>query len=400
MKHKKPIKRKTSAQAMVEFAIALPVLLLLLYGLLETGRYLFLYSTVVNASRQAVRYGSATGAGGDFTSVGGPNNTGIARYQDCYGIRRAAQTGAYIARFENILIDYDSGPNTPTANASLNPDFCDSVNTDGRLTSTILADNKHRITVQITEPYVPLVPGLVPFVGRNIIATSSRTILLSVSIEVTSPSVLYTSVPTDTLIPTETPSHTATPTFTETPTPTFTPITYTPTSSFTPTITLTPTVTFTPSNTPTPSYTPTPSFTPTPSKTPIGNCNLVTHGGEDISGTTFSMTINNPTGVDLQILDVTVFWNHDGGHKQGTDNSLRLRSATITSGSTTNTFWSGNIYSTNYTIIPGDPLLIPTGTSTITFTFHQSYTRTNGSERIFINFETNGCQGYPVDSNK
>ena len=61
MKMKKNFEGKKPAQAMVEFAIALPVLLLLLYGILEAGRLLFLYSTVVTASRQAVRYGSATG---------------------------------------------------------------------------------------------------------------------------------------------------------------------------------------------------------------------------------------------------------------------------------------------------------------------------------------------------
>ena len=49
---------------MVEFAIALPVLLLLLYGILEAGRLLFVYSTVVTASRQAARYGATTGENG------------------------------------------------------------------------------------------------------------------------------------------------------------------------------------------------------------------------------------------------------------------------------------------------------------------------------------------------
>jgi hypothetical protein len=34
--------KKKPAQAMVEFAIALPILLLLLYGIIETGRLLFL----------------------------------------------------------------------------------------------------------------------------------------------------------------------------------------------------------------------------------------------------------------------------------------------------------------------------------------------------------------------
>ena len=64
---------------MVEFAIALPVLLLLLYGILEAGRLLFVYSTVVTASRQAARYGATTGE----------NGSGVPRYQDCDGIRAA-----------------------------------------------------------------------------------------------------------------------------------------------------------------------------------------------------------------------------------------------------------------------------------------------------------------------
>ena len=63
MKLKKITPQKNRAQAMVEFAIALPILLMLLYGMLEAGRLLFIYSTIVTASRQAVRYGSATGIG-------------------------------------------------------------------------------------------------------------------------------------------------------------------------------------------------------------------------------------------------------------------------------------------------------------------------------------------------
>ena len=55
---------------------------MLLYGILETGRLLFLYSTIVTASRQAVRYGSATGVG--------PN--GYPRYQECAEIKRIADT--------------------------------------------------------------------------------------------------------------------------------------------------------------------------------------------------------------------------------------------------------------------------------------------------------------------
>jgi len=104
------------------------------------------------------------------------------------------------------------------------------------------------------------------------------------------------------------------------------------------------------------------------------------------------MTINNPTGVALQIGFVTVSWNHDLGHKTTGDKTLRLQSAALSG-----TFWTGNIYATSYTITPASKT-IPTGGSTITFTFHQPYVEPDGSERIFINIATNGCQLYSIDS--
>ncbi len=110
--------KKNKAQAMVEFAIVLPILLLLLYGILEAGRLLFIYSTIVTASRQAVRYGSATGQGLDYTAQGGPDNSNVPRYQDCYGIRLAAQRVDFLNAIEDedIIIQYDDGPadTTPT----------------------------------------------------------------------------------------------------------------------------------------------------------------------------------------------------------------------------------------------------------------------------------------------
>src|SRR5512139_1149020 len=87
-------------QAMVEFALALPLLLLLIFGILELGRLVFTYSSVVNASREAVRYGSATGlkAAGSTTL----------RYADCAGIRAAAKKVSFSANVtdSDIVINY------------------------------------------------------------------------------------------------------------------------------------------------------------------------------------------------------------------------------------------------------------------------------------------------------
>ncbi|HJS17114.1 MAG TPA: TadE family protein, partial [Anaerolineales bacterium] len=168
-------KRKNSAQAMVEFAIALPVLLLLLYGILEAGRLLFLYSTVVTASRQAVRYGATTGEG----------NGGVPRYQDCIGIRSAADAVSYLGQFDTIALEYDLGVTNDDPPARISPtSYCPgNTPTDSSLTTAILEGNRTRLYVSVTERFTPLV-RLVPFFERDITASSARTILYSVPIVV------------------------------------------------------------------------------------------------------------------------------------------------------------------------------------------------------------------------
>jgi Flp pilus assembly protein TadG len=51
------MKRTTRAQALVEFALLLPILLLLSMLLLDLGRAVYYYSVVYNAVREGARYG-------------------------------------------------------------------------------------------------------------------------------------------------------------------------------------------------------------------------------------------------------------------------------------------------------------------------------------------------------
>lgn len=165
---------KKPAQAMVEFAIALPVLLLMLYGILEAGRLLFLYSTVVTASRQAVRYGSATGEG----------NNGVPRYQDCDGIRNAANKVGYLGPFDSITLQYDQGVTNTNPPAPVDRKTYCTGSTDSSLNTEILQGNRTRLVVTVTKEFRPIVPKLVPFIQRIITASSARTILYSVPIVV------------------------------------------------------------------------------------------------------------------------------------------------------------------------------------------------------------------------
>ena len=54
--------RGSQAQALVEFALVMPLLLLLLVGIIDFGRALFVYSEVSNAAREAVRYAAVNSA--------------------------------------------------------------------------------------------------------------------------------------------------------------------------------------------------------------------------------------------------------------------------------------------------------------------------------------------------
>jgi len=147
------------AQAMVEFAIALPVLLLLLFGIMEVGRMALIYTMVTNASRDASRYASAVGRGDDL----------LFKYNHCAGIKQAAIDSTYnlvaIAP-SDILISYvdENGVSAGTCDATSGED------------PDITVDSEYRVTVQVKAYYTRVVT-LIPIPSRWITSTSTRTIL-------------------------------------------------------------------------------------------------------------------------------------------------------------------------------------------------------------------------------
>lgn len=154
---------------MVEFALILPILLMLIYGLLEVGRLIFIYSTVVTANREAARYGSATGL-----NVTG----GVARYRDCAGIRAAAQNVDFLDAFSdaNIAITYDRGPGTADYAT------CPVGQTTGGPSDTqVNTPPLTRIKVQVTATFTPLA-AIVPLNPITITSPNARTIIGSVQL--------------------------------------------------------------------------------------------------------------------------------------------------------------------------------------------------------------------------
>ena len=151
------------AQAMVEFSLVIVLLLVLILGIIEVARVLFIYSSIITSSREAVRYGSVTGH----------NDAGTLFYQDCAGIRSAAKKTSFLQNIQdsNITIEYDTGPGTAVY------DTCTS-----DLDASVSLATDSRILVTVTAAYKPIIP-LVPITGRTIVFSSARTIIGTVKFE-------------------------------------------------------------------------------------------------------------------------------------------------------------------------------------------------------------------------
>lgn len=224
--------RRPIGQGIVEFALVLPILLVLILGIIGLGHLFFSYILTITAGREAVRY----------ASVAGMNASGnLMRYRDCAGIRASAvRIGGFAGVApEDVVVEYDNGPGSAVFAT------CPLGGTGPALGSGT------RVLVSIDHQYTPLVP-LIQIDPFPMHAESVRTVIIQIAVGTSNP--LPTSAygghiptltftPTITLTPTPTPTETPVPTATETPTTT-------------PTVTLTPTPTETP--------TPTATFTPTP----------------------------------------------------------------------------------------------------------------------------------------
>ena len=364
------------AQAMVEFALVLMLLLVIMVGLLEVGRLMFMYAAVNNASREAARYASAIGL----------DDSGNLKYQYCDGIRNMARRSAFFTPL-TITISYDHGPNTTAF------DTCDgTVDTGVSVNSGTTLD---RVYVTVRADYSPMV-NLIPIGTRTIISSSARTILGYADLEdssSSSPNTPTSSVPTTpgpgTTVPSATPTATLpsdTPTATspggEVATMTLWPSS---TPSLVPTITPTATITSTPTETSTPTLT----FTPTITPTAMPGCDSITTGWIIVFQQYMSLSITNPHDT-ITVQSVQVVWNSINGGEG--NEPLALKSADLGG-----VFWAGTDSTGNLTFRPSS-VTIPgnNATSTILFTFDKTYQTINNAESIVISLSTPGCEGYTI----
>ncbi len=106
--------KSQGGQALVEFALAFTIFLLVVLGIIEFGRLLVAYSSVYTAAREAARYGAAVDA-----------SSGTPLYNDCAGIRAAARRVGFLGMIDDkdlankVQISYDNLTNIDVTDPNL-----------------------------------------------------------------------------------------------------------------------------------------------------------------------------------------------------------------------------------------------------------------------------------------
>ncbi len=172
---------KPKGQAIAEFSMALPILMLVVVGLLEAGRALFMYSSVVNASREAVRYATAYGV----------DESDVLHIQNCAEIRNTARRVGFLLPLEDddIVISYDTGsqfvdPDGIPGNGdeyhdpavALSPATCDGAvdGVDDGVDTRVTLACGDRVVVEVKAEYNPILP-ILPLQNQTFTSSSART---------------------------------------------------------------------------------------------------------------------------------------------------------------------------------------------------------------------------------
>lgn len=146
---------------LIEFAIVVPLLLLLLFGILEFGRVISEFTTMRTAAREGARFATTV-----------ENTSGAPNYRDCSGIIDAVHAKAVIGTVETVTIQWTGlAPGFPShtcteADPTNDPD-----------PNAVVSGTKVEVTV--TSSFDSVVPILEIFLeGLSLDTTQTREIFI------------------------------------------------------------------------------------------------------------------------------------------------------------------------------------------------------------------------------
>lgn len=118
------MKRITRGQSLVEFALLLPILLLLAVMLLDLGRAVYYYSVIFNAVREGARYGIIHPTDGSGIEAAARNLT-VGLDQDDLTISSVLPSPPESGDVVQVIATYRFRPVTPLANLFVSGGFID-----------------------------------------------------------------------------------------------------------------------------------------------------------------------------------------------------------------------------------------------------------------------------------
>jgi hypothetical protein len=159
-------------QSLVEFALVIPVFLLVMLGLIDVGRLVFLNSTLSQASREAARLGAVEASWLGSSTVGCNTTGGPACPADVATLRDHVQSAAnrMMAPFGPVAAVYlrcdPKPPDPPPPPAAVPPSATCASN-----------DPNGVISVRTTAVFTPITPIVGPLIGSRTLESSSTFVI-------------------------------------------------------------------------------------------------------------------------------------------------------------------------------------------------------------------------------
>lgn len=152
-------RKRKRGQGLVEFALILPLLLLIMVGIFEFGRIIFLYANLFNAAREGARYG-------------------LTHPQDYQGILGVAQERVTMLQLDNgdLAVSMDTGP--------ASTDTCTMSSTNDCASYAVVGN---RVKVTISRMISPITPFFEPFINDLNLTTDAARTIQRVSMTVSTP---------------------------------------------------------------------------------------------------------------------------------------------------------------------------------------------------------------------
>jgi hypothetical protein len=168
-----PVRRRATGQALVEFALVVPIFLVLLFSVVDGGRFVYMNSVLSQAAREGARVGSveASWLGSSDPScgqVGGPtcpaNSAQLASHI-------LAAANRMVTPFANVVsaqlyVSCDAQGSEPTGNWTTGTACTATTGTSGQV-----------ISVRVALTYQPLTPVLAQVIGSRTIYGSASMVI-------------------------------------------------------------------------------------------------------------------------------------------------------------------------------------------------------------------------------